>query len=111
MKKVPDLAASHSGLPVAMNTRDGVVTLTLDRGDALNVIDAEMVGALQNCVDGCLKLRELRVLLIRANGRCFGAGGDIKTFGVDGADTGLGEHLNRIHELQQSAKLLTGVGA
>ena len=108
MSKSSDVAATHLGPPVAMNTRDGVVTLTLDRGDALNVIDAEMVGALRNCVDECAKWRNLRVLLIRANGRCFGAGGDIKTFGAK-ETTALGEHLNRIHELQQSLRSLPAV--
>jgi 2-(1,2-epoxy-1,2-dihydrophenyl)acetyl-CoA isomerase len=106
MNKSSDAAVTQWRPPVGMNISDGVATLTLDRGDALNVIDAEMVGALQSCIDECIKSRELRSLLIRANGRCFGAGGDIKTFGVDGADTGLGEHLNRIYELQQSLRSL-----
>jgi 2-(1,2-epoxy-1,2-dihydrophenyl)acetyl-CoA isomerase len=106
MNKTSGAAVTQSRPPAAMNTRDGVAILTLDRGDALNVIDAEMVGALQNCADECAKSRELRVLLIRANGRCFGAGGDIKTFGVNGASTELSEHLNRIQVLQQSLRSL-----
>jgi 2-(1,2-epoxy-1,2-dihydrophenyl)acetyl-CoA isomerase len=109
MNTSSDAAVTQRRPPVAMRTLDGIATLTLDRGEVLNVIDAEMVGALQNCVDECTKARELRVLLIRANGRCFGAGGDINTFGDNGAAAGLSVHLNRIHELQQSLRSLPAV--
>jgi 2-(1,2-epoxy-1,2-dihydrophenyl)acetyl-CoA isomerase len=62
-------------------TRDGAVaTLTLNRPDALNVLDMAMVDALVACTAQVAGDDSVRVVVLRGAGKHFMAGGDIRTF-------------------------------
>jgi 2-(1,2-epoxy-1,2-dihydrophenyl)acetyl-CoA isomerase len=61
--------------------RDGpVATLTLNRPDALNTLDAPMIDALVMHTHAIARDESLRVVVLRGAGRHFMAGGDIRTF-------------------------------
>jgi 2-(1,2-epoxy-1,2-dihydrophenyl)acetyl-CoA isomerase len=67
--------------------RDGAVaTLTLNRPDVLNVLDASVAEALVAHTTALAADDALRVVVLRAAGRHFMAGGDIRTFGETLAD-------------------------
>ena len=62
-------------------TRDATVaTLTLNRPDALNTLDFEMVDALVALTSAVGADDSVQVVRLRAAGRHFMAGGDIQTF-------------------------------
>ena len=62
-------------------TRDGpVATLTLNRPEALNVLDFAMMEALAEATAEVAADDALRVVIVRGAGKHFMAGGDIRTF-------------------------------
>lgn len=58
--------------------RDGVVTLTLNRPDQFNALSEEMLSALQGALDDIVDDQSARCVVIRATGRAFCAGHDLK---------------------------------
>ena len=54
----------------------GVAVLTLNRPDAMNALDAETARGLVDALDRLAMDRDLRVLVLAANGPVFSAGGD-----------------------------------
>ena len=56
----------------------GVVTATLNRPEVSNAIDADVMRALVRIVDSCGSDERARVLVLRAEGRHFSAGADLK---------------------------------
>jgi enoyl-CoA hydratase/carnithine racemase len=56
----------------------GVATLTLNRPEARNALNAEMCDRLIECCRESTSNREIRLVLIRANGPVFCAGADLK---------------------------------
>jgi enoyl-CoA hydratase/carnithine racemase len=62
---------------VEQDTR-GVVTLTLNRPDAFNSLSEAMLDALQAALDQVAANEEARVVVIRAAGKAFCAGHDLK---------------------------------
>ncbi|CAG0983230.1 2-(1,2-epoxy-1,2-dihydrophenyl)acetyl-CoA isomerase [Burkholderiales bacterium] len=71
--------------PVLLEREGAVVTLTLNRPDALNVLDMAMVDALVSATAGIAADPSIRVLVVRGAGRHFMAGGDIRTFAQESA--------------------------
>jgi enoyl-CoA hydratase/carnithine racemase len=63
---------------VVCDTRDGVATLTLNRGDRFNPLSQAMIAALQAEVDRIAMDRAVRCVVIAAHGRGFCAGHDLK---------------------------------
>jgi len=62
-------------------TRDGAVaTLTLNRPDALNVLDLAMMDALVAHTAALAVDSTVRVVVLRGAGKHFMAGGDLRTF-------------------------------
>jgi enoyl-CoA hydratase/carnithine racemase len=57
---------------------EGVVRLTLNRPQALNALDRELTGALEQAVERVAAMDDVRVLLVCGQGRAFCAGNDIK---------------------------------
>jgi methylglutaconyl-CoA hydratase len=55
-----------------------VAILSLNRPEALNAFNAEMIQDLQSAIDLVQKDREVRILIIKGNGRHFCAGADLK---------------------------------
>ena len=66
--------------PLLLRTQDvrGVVTLTLNRPQAFNALSREMLSALQREFDAIAKDESLRAVVLRAEGRAFCAGHDLK---------------------------------
>lgn len=57
---------------------DGVVTLTLNRPDQFNALSEEMLSALQAALDDIADDESARCVVLRATGRAFCAGHDLK---------------------------------
>ncbi|KAA9151863.1 enoyl-CoA hydratase/isomerase family protein [Amycolatopsis acidicola] len=62
---------------------DGVTTVTLDRPDALNALNREMVDALRESLEAIRRDRSCRVVVLTGNGRGFCAGLDLNGYGDD----------------------------
>jgi 2-(1,2-epoxy-1,2-dihydrophenyl)acetyl-CoA isomerase len=72
----------HTTPPIQIETRHGVLVLTLDRPVKLNGIDVEMARMLGDALEAGERDASVRALLIRGNGRAFCAGGDVSAFGA-----------------------------
>jgi enoyl-CoA hydratase/carnithine racemase len=59
-------------------SRDGVATLTLNRGDRYNALSGDMIAALDAELDRLAADEETRVVVLAANGKGFCAGHDLK---------------------------------
>jgi len=66
--------------PLLLHTQDarGVVTLTLNRPQAFNALSEAMLTALQTELDAIAQDHSARLLVIKASGRAFCAGHDLK---------------------------------
>lgn len=69
-------------------SEDGVVTVTLNRPEALNPMSMEMIAELNAAIDHVRQNDRYRVLIVTGAGRSFSAGADVKKFdeGVFTAD-------------------------
>lgn len=70
---------------VVARVEEHVATLTLNRPDRLNVINSEMTTSLRDAI-ASLTTRDLRAVVLRAEGRAFCAGGDIAAMAESAAD-------------------------
>ncbi|MBX3638638.1 MAG: enoyl-CoA hydratase [Rubrivivax sp.] len=61
----------------------GVVTLTLNRPAAFNALSEDMLDALQSALDAVAEDPSARVVVLRAEGRAFCAGHDLKEMRAD----------------------------
>ncbi len=66
---------------VLASVEGGIGTVTLNRPDRLNAVDAEMAGHLVEATGTLLMDKSVRVLVITGSGRAFSAGGDVKFLG------------------------------
>lgn len=84
----PEPNADASYTTLRLDRRDSVDWLTLNRPDSLNAINTEMVTELRDYFGGLAENRSVRVVVLRAAGRAFCAGLDIKarTSGEDGQE-------------------------
>ena len=74
---------------VLRQTRDGVLTLTLNRPEALNSFTVEMKDSLLAALKDAARDRDIRVVVLTGAGRAFSAGQDLKERqGPDVADLG-----------------------
>ena len=70
---------TQSEAPYVLRTDcDGVVTLTLNRGERINPLSEEMLAALQREIAAIAADDTLRVVVLAAEGRAFCAGHDLK---------------------------------
>src|SRR6201998_3718983 len=65
---------------------DGIARLRLNRPEASNGLNVELLKALHEAIMRCHADTSVRVVLLSAEGRNFCAGGDIHTFESKGAD-------------------------
>lgn len=87
LRQLTDTARWHDALLpdprpkcVTCTVSDGLAILTLDRVEADNAINQDLVDDLLDAVLALPSTPGVRALLIRANGRAFTPGGDIKLF-------------------------------
>jgi 2-(1,2-epoxy-1,2-dihydrophenyl)acetyl-CoA isomerase len=69
---------------VLLEVAQGIAHLTLNRPDASNGMSAEFLQALCERIMECHGRPDVRVMLIRGNGKNFCAGGDVHTFASKG---------------------------
>lgn len=63
---------------ILLSRSDGILTLTLNRGDRFNPLSEEMMHAMQTELDAIAKDASVRVVVIAAAGKAFCAGHDLK---------------------------------
>ncbi len=95
-------------MTIHVDVGNGVATVVFDDPATLNAMSAPRIAELHRIVEGIAAEPELRVLLMRAEGPAFGAGGDIASLRPDAADAPtllreIGRELNplilRLHAL------------
>ena len=79
---------------IALDVRDVVAEITLNRPEAANALNAEMGRELHDAVLRCDADDAVRALIITGSGRFFCAGGDLKSFAAQGDD--LPRHLKQV---------------
>ena len=62
---------------ILFEIRDQIAFITLNRPDKLNALTREMALLLQNRLDECASLREVRAVLLTGAGKAFSAGQDL----------------------------------
>jgi enoyl-CoA hydratase/carnithine racemase len=62
---------------------DGVLTLSLDRPERRNAIDAELAGALREAFEAAADDSAVRAVILTGAGKAFSAGGDLSRFERD----------------------------
>jgi enoyl-CoA hydratase/carnithine racemase len=70
--------SATNDLAVLAPAGDGVLRLTLNRPQALNALNRELTGALEQALERVAAMDDVRVLLVCGQGRAFCAGNDIK---------------------------------
>ena len=71
---------NQAGAPVLLAIEGGVATVTLNRPDVLNALDAGMARALDETLARIAEDAHVRAVLLRGAGRAFCAGGDVSRF-------------------------------
>jgi 2-(1,2-epoxy-1,2-dihydrophenyl)acetyl-CoA isomerase len=83
---------------VLLSARDGaILTLTLNRAEALNALNRELTGALRRAIDAAARDEAVGAIILTGAGRAFCAGADLKevTARSDAGDRDLGDDLRR----------------
>lgn len=81
---------------LVISARDGaVLTLTLNRPEALNALNREMTGALRSALEAAARDRDVGAIILTGAGRAFCAGADLKEVSAryDAGDRDLGADL------------------
>lgn len=63
---------------VLREDRDGIATLTMNRGDRFNPLSAGMIAAMVDLLEGIARDASTRVVILKGGGRGFCAGHDLK---------------------------------
>jgi 2-(1,2-epoxy-1,2-dihydrophenyl)acetyl-CoA isomerase len=84
---------------ILFEIHDQIAFITLNRPDKLNAFNREMALLLQNRLDECASLHEIRAVYLTGAGKAFSAGQDLAEIADPegpGMDKILGEHYNPI---------------
>jgi len=91
---------SSADTPYVINQREqGIVTLTLNRGDRFNPLSEEMLAALQTEVDAIAIDSTVRVVVLAARGKAFCAGHDLKQMRAEPSNEYYKELFHRCSKL------------
>ncbi|HXN06893.1 MAG TPA: enoyl-CoA hydratase-related protein [Nitrospiria bacterium] len=71
---------------ILLEIRNKVAQITLNRPDAANTINADLLKDLLSALDHCEGNPGVRVIMISSAGKLFSGGGDLKTFSAAGVD-------------------------
>ena len=93
--------------PVRLLFDGGIATLLLDRPRTLNVLDIAMAEAFHEACRALVARDDLRVVVLRGSGRCFGVGGDLGAMREHA--TSVAERL--IVPLHESIRILAALDA
>jgi 2-(1,2-epoxy-1,2-dihydrophenyl)acetyl-CoA isomerase len=83
---------------VLLSSLEGrVLTLTMNRPQALNALDRNLIKALKTAVEGAARNKAIGCVVLTGAGRAFCAGADLKEVSarLEAGDTELGEDLRR----------------
>jgi enoyl-CoA hydratase/carnithine racemase len=78
MPEVGNRTGSLEEAMVLLDSRDGVATITLNSPANFNVLSSHMIAALQTTFDEVAARRDVRVVVLAANGKAFCAGHDLR---------------------------------
>jgi 2-(1,2-epoxy-1,2-dihydrophenyl)acetyl-CoA isomerase len=87
----------------------GIATLTMNRPENLNAINLEMLDAMLRAIFSCTNNKEVRVIILRGEGRAFSSGGDIKVMEniLDrDAYTFMRDWIQRVHLLEMQLRTI-----
>ena len=85
------------GVPVLLESGQGIARLRLNRPEASNALNRELLRALVDAVGALAQDSSVRAVVLSGEGRNFCAGGDVKEFAAQGAS--LPEHLRELTRL------------
>ncbi|RLF07735.1 MAG: 2-(1,2-epoxy-1,2-dihydrophenyl)acetyl-CoA isomerase, partial [Thermoprotei archaeon] len=86
---------------ILLEKMEGIAKITLNKPEAFNAINSQMVDDLAKAVEDVKKDPNVKVLIITGAGKAFSAGGDVKAMPemLNWSQVDLLEHLKRIHEV------------
>jgi enoyl-CoA hydratase/carnithine racemase len=88
----------NSFSPLIVVEEDGIIVCTLNRPDKLNAMNGEMMELFRAALTRLRDTEELKVMLIRANGRVFCSGADLR--GGDGYRPRTAREIRENHRLR-----------
>jgi enoyl-CoA hydratase/carnithine racemase len=104
----PDPAPSVADDPALLAIDGPIATITLNRPAAFNSIDLSIAKRLEQLGAEVEANKEIRVLVIRGEGRAFSAGGDLQTIGAAAATDTIapvvGELLKHYHAFIETVR-------
>jgi enoyl-CoA hydratase/carnithine racemase len=104
----PDPALSAADDPALLAIDGPIATITLNRPAAFNSIDLSIAKRLEQLGAEVEANKEIRVLVIRGEGRAFSAGGDLQTIGAAAATDTIapvvGELLKHYHAFIEAVR-------
>lgn len=87
----------------------GIATLTMNRPENLNAINLEMLDEMLRAIFSCTNNRDVRVIILRGEGRAFSSGGDIKVMENildQDAYTFMLDWIKRVHLLEMQLRTI-----
>ena len=90
-----------SDTPVLSEMQGSLTVITLNRPDRLNALSGPVMDALHDALQAAAQDYRVRAVLLRANGRGFCAGGDIKAGGISKEVAALMNQEDRTHALRK----------
>ena len=91
MTEAPHLRVTHD---------DAILIATLNRPEKLNALSDELMNSLERAVLEFRDTPELKVMLIRATGRFFSSGADLKEHGGASIDVSSGRAIREFHRIR-----------
>lgn len=94
---------------IRFSTERGIATVTLNRPENLNAINLEMLDELLRAIFSCTNNRDVRVIILRGEGRAFSSGGDIKVMEQilnQDAYTFMRDWIHRVHLLEMQLRTI-----
>src|SRR5688572_33485463 len=87
----------------------GIATLTMNRPENLNAINLDMLDEMLRAIFSCTNNRDVRVIILKGEGRAFSSGGDIKVMESmldQDAYTFMKEWIRRVHLLEMQLRTI-----
>lgn len=76
-----------------------VITVTLNRPDALNSMNGQMIQELRDCFTSLHHEKDAQILILKGSGRAFSAGGDIKAMLANDGSFEMNTIMKQLEEL------------
>lgn len=83
---------------ITLSVADSVATISLNRPSVLNAIDAEAARAFLNSLKSIADRADVRVIVLRGEGRAFCAGGDVARFREGDPEAAIDAIITPFHE-------------